>query len=80
MSQVYKKRSTAEWQSMDAGHYMHPFTDFKDQMERGSRIIVKADGPYIYTSEGQQILDGMSGLWCCNLGYGQQEIVDAVTT
>lgn len=78
MSHVYKDRSTAEWQSMDAGHYLHPFTDFADQMQRGSRIITRAEGAYIYTSEGQQILDGMSGLWCCNLGYGQQEIVDAV--
>ncbi|MBB3167604.1 aspartate aminotransferase family protein [Simiduia aestuariiviva] len=78
MSQTYQKRSTAEWQSMDAGHYLHPFTDFKDQMERGSRIITRAEGPYIYTSDGQKILDGMSGLWCCNLGYGQQEIADAV--
>lgn len=78
MSQVYKNRTTAEWQSMDAGHYLHPFTNFKDQVERGSRVITRAEGAYIYTSDNQKILDGMSGLWCCNLGYGQQEIADAV--
>lgn len=72
-------RSTAEWQALDAKHHLHPFTDFKELLEKGSRIIVKAEGSYIYDSEGNKILDGMAGLWCCNLGYGRQEIVDAVS-
>jgi len=71
-------RTTAEYQQLDAQHHLHPFTDFKDLLEKGSRIVVKAEGPYIYDSEGNKILDGMAGLWCCNLGYGRQEIVDAV--
>lgn len=71
-------RTTAEYQQLDAKHHLHPFTDFKDLVEKGSRIVVKAEGPYIYDSEGNKILDGMAGLWCCNLGYGRQEIVDAV--
>jgi putrescine aminotransferase len=69
---------TAEWKSNDHRHYMHPFTDHKEMGEKGgSRIITRADGVYIYDSEGTQILDGMAGLWCMNLGYGRQELVDA---
>ncbi|WP_299773513.1 aspartate aminotransferase family protein [uncultured Pseudoteredinibacter sp.] len=75
MSEV---RSTAQWQELDAKHHLHPFTDFKELAEKGSRIIVKAEGVYIYDSEGNQVLDGMAGLWCCNLGYGRKEIVEAV--
>jgi len=57
---------------------MHPFTDHKELGEKGgSRIITRADGVYIYDSEGTKILDGMAGLWCMNLGYGRQELVDA---
>ncbi len=34
---------------------------------------------HLTDSEGNRILDGMSGLWNVNVGYGRQEIVDAVT-
>jgi len=70
----------AKWKSDDHRHYLHPFTDHKQLNEKGgTRIITRADGVYIYDSEGHQILDGMAGLWCVNLGYGRQELVDAAT-
>ena len=74
-----EKRSSDEWKSLDREHYLHPFTDHKDLSQKGSRIITKADGVYIYDSDGNKILDGMSGLWCVNAGYGRQELVDAAT-
>jgi putrescine aminotransferase len=70
-------QDTREWQELDRRHYLHPFTNFRQLAERGSRIITRADGVYIWDSEGNQILDGMSGLWCVNLGYGRKEIIDA---
>jgi putrescine aminotransferase len=72
------QRDRDDWQEFDRSHYLHPFTDFKQLAEQGSRIITRAAGAYIYDSEGQKILDGMSGLWCCSLGYGQDRIADAV--
>jgi len=69
---------TADWKDSDHRHYMHPFTDHKELGEKGgARIITRAEGMYIFDSEGQKILDGMAGLWCVNLGYGRQELVDA---
>ena len=70
-------RGTAAWQDLDRRHYLHPFTDFKALAAKGSRVIVKADGVYLYDSDGQRILDGMAGLWCVNLGYGRRELADA---
>jgi putrescine aminotransferase len=70
-------RSTAAWQQLDRQHYLHPFTDFKSLHAKGSRVIVKAEGVYLYDSEGQRILDGMAGLWCVNLGYGRRELAEA---
>jgi len=70
-------RSTAEWQALDAAHYLHPFTDHGALSRKGTRLITRADGVYLYDSEGRQILDGMSGLWCVNLGYGRRELADA---
>ena len=68
---------TREWQTLDSAHYLHPFTDHKQLAARGARIVTRAEGVYIYTSDGQQILDGMSGLWCVALGYGRKELSDA---
>ena len=69
--------NTQDWQRLDSAHYLHPFTDHKQLSARGARIITRAEGVYIYTSEGQKILDGMSGLWCVALGYGRKELSDA---
>ena len=69
--------NTQEWQRLDSAHYLHPFTDHKQLAAKGARIITRAEGVYIYTSEGDKILDGMSGLWCVALGYGGKELSDA---
>ena len=72
-------RTTQEWQAADAAHYLHPFTDFKALANKGSRVITKADNIYLWDSDGHKILDAMSGLWCVNVGYGQQELIAAAT-
>ena len=64
-------------QAMDSAHFLHPFTDFQDLNTRGARVITRAEGVYIWDSEGHKILDGMSGLWCVNVGYGRRELADA---
>jgi putrescine aminotransferase len=74
---VVEKRSGSEWQDIDRDHYLHPFTDHKELREKKSRIITRADGVYIYDSDDNKILDGMSGLWCVNVGYGREELVEA---
>ncbi|MCS0504350.1 aspartate aminotransferase family protein [Ancylobacter mangrovi] len=71
-------KSTAELRALDAAHHLHPFSDMKALNAEGSRIITRADGVWLTDSEGNRILDGMSGLWCVNVGYGREEIVDAV--
>jgi putrescine aminotransferase len=70
-------RTTAAWQELDRQHYLHPFTDYKFLHAKGTRVIVKAEGVYLYDSEGNRILDGMAGLWCVNLGYGRRELAEA---
>jgi putrescine---pyruvate transaminase len=67
---------TAGWQELDRRHFLHPFTDFKALAARGTRIIVRAEGVYLYDSDGKQILDAMAGLWCVNVGYGRAELAD----
>ena len=72
-----EKRSRDDWQNLDTEHYLHPFTDYKALAKKRARIITSADGVYIQDVDGNRILDGMSGLWCVNVGYGRDELIDA---
>ncbi|MDX1403113.1 MAG: aspartate aminotransferase family protein [Woeseiaceae bacterium] len=74
---IVESRSRSEWQQIDREHYLHPFTDYKELGEKKSRIITRADDVYVYDIDGNKILDGMSGLWCVNIGYGRDELVEA---
>lgn len=71
------EHSTAEWQALDAAHHLHPFTDFQALARKGTRVIERGEGVWLWDTDGQQIFDAMSGLWCVNVGYGQQALVDA---
>ena len=74
---TYQNFSLERLQEMDAAHHLHPFTDHKDLRAAGTRIITRADGPFVYDAEGKEILDGMAGLWCVNVGYGRDELAEA---
>ena len=69
--------STQEIQALDSAHFIHPFTDHGDLATRGARVIVKSEGIYVWDSEGEKLLDAMSGLWCVNAGYGRKELAQA---
>ncbi|WP_250453725.1 aspartate aminotransferase family protein [Caballeronia sp. ATUFL_M2_KS44] len=69
--------STAHYRALDAAHHLHPFSDMAELNRAGSRVIVKAEGVYLWDSEGERIIDGMAGLWCVNVGYGRRELADA---
>ncbi len=72
-----KQFPTAQLRELDAAHHLHPFTDHTNLRAGGARVIVKGDGPYIWDSEGNKILDGMAGLWTTAVGYGNKELADA---
>ena len=71
--------SNQEWQQIDARHHLAPFTDYATLRKRGARVITHAEGHYVTDSDGHQILDAMAGLWCVNVGYGRQQLVDAAS-
>ena len=73
----YTAKNTSDWQAADSAHHLHSFTDTKSLAEQGCRVITRADGVYIWDSDGNRLLDGMAGLWCVNLGYGRKELAEA---
>ena len=42
--------------------------------------IVRGEGIYVYDDNGNRYLEGLAALWCSALGYGNEELIDAITT
>lgn len=77
MNIISNHMPTAELQALDAAHHMHPFTAGNALGQKGARVITRAKGVFLTDSEGNEILDGMAGLWCVNIGYGREELAEA---
>lgn len=77
MKRIDNHLPTVDLQRLDAAHHMHPFTKGDELNAKGARVITKAKGVMLTDSEGIEILDGMAGLWCVNLGYGRTELAQA---
>jgi len=65
---------TRHIREIDNANHLHPFTTHHDLRDNGPRVITSAEGVYIHDSEGNKILDGMAGLWCVQVGYGNEEL------
>ena len=61
----------------DLNTFLMPFSANKE-FKANPRIVVAADGMFFKSSDGREILDGMSGLWCVNAGHGREEIANAI--
>lgn len=62
----------------DRDHYTHAWPSFRAASDTDSLIVTGGEGAYIYDASGRRYLDGMGGLWCVNMGYGRDEICDAI--
>src|ERR1700678_700096 len=65
------------WQK-DYQHVFHPWTIFDSFREHGSLVMERGSGVHVFDAGGKQYLDGIGGLWCVNVGYGREEIVEAI--
>lgn len=66
--------------ALDRAHVFHPSTHLAGHArgETPNRIITGGEGCYIVDEDGVRSLDGFAGLYCVNVGYGRQEIADAI--
>ncbi|MBV9419832.1 MAG: aminotransferase class III-fold pyridoxal phosphate-dependent enzyme, partial [Alphaproteobacteria bacterium] len=74
---AHGSNQTRHWQALDAAHHVHPFSDTAALNKEGVRVITRAKGVYLWDSDGKQIIDGMAGLWCVQVGYGNEELAEA---
>jgi len=64
-------------QNLNLDNFWIPFTSNK-AFKEDPRLLVGAKGMYYQSEDGKEILDGISGLWCCNPGHCHPHIVEAI--
>ncbi|MCR8922541.1 aminotransferase [Dasania sp. GY-MA-18] len=62
----------------DKNHFLHPWQYFDSFKEEGALPIAKAEGAYIYDTDGNKMLDAIGGMWCTNIGLGREDMVEAI--
>ncbi|MFY0728624.1 aspartate aminotransferase family protein [Pseudomonas sp. NFX15] len=72
-------RDTRDYQAADAAHHIHAFVDQKALNDEGPRVMVRGERLHLWDNDGRRYLDGMSGLWCTNLGYGRKDLALAAS-
>src|SRR5690606_20787968 len=63
----------------DTETVIHPYTNLATHREVGPHVIERGEGVHVWDSEGRELIEGMSGLWCTSLGYGNEELVEVAT-
>ena len=64
----------------DVETLLHPYINLARFRETGPLIIERGQGVYVYDTDGKPYIEGMAGLWCTALGYGNEELVEAAAT
>jgi 4-aminobutyrate--pyruvate transaminase len=64
-------------EARDLQHLLHPTTNLKLHHQVGPRVHDHASGVYLWDNQGKQYLEGMAGLWCTALGYGEEALIQA---
>ncbi|MDI5936099.1 aspartate aminotransferase family protein [Halomonas kalidii] len=63
--------------TLDRNHLVHPVVNYRSHEQRGVTVLESGSGAYLRDSNGHELLDAFSGLWCVNTGYGHESIVRA---
>ena len=59
---------------------IHPYTNLDQFRQTGPLVIERGQGIHVYDVDGKAYIEGMSGLWCTALGYGNEELIEAAAT
>ena len=62
---------------IDRAHLIHPVSAYRAHERKGATVLTSGDGMYLTDSQGHRLLDAFAGLWCVNIGYGQESVVEA---
>jgi len=63
-------------QTRDVETLIHPYTNLDAHRRDGPTILESGKGIYVHDTDGKQYIEGMAGLWCTSLGYGNEELIE----
>jgi len=63
----------------DVETLVHPYVNLASFRETGPLVIERGHGVYVYDTDGKAYIEGMAGLWCTSLGYGNEELIETAT-
>ncbi|WP_298336195.1 aminotransferase [uncultured Erythrobacter sp.] len=72
-------RANRTLSDIDRQSFLHPFSSIADQKVKGAHVLARGSGATVTGADGRRFLDGASGLWCVNVGHGQESIIEAMT-
>ena len=59
---------------------IHPYTNLDQFRQTGPLVLERGQGVHVYDTNGKPYLEGLAGLWCTALGYGNEELVEDAAT
>ncbi len=71
--------SNDSFKDLDRKNFFHPFSSLGTHEKNGADIFVQGKGSTLIDSNGKKYLDGIAGLWCVNIGYGNKEMANAIS-
>ncbi|AVS85475.1 aspartate aminotransferase family protein [Paracidovorax avenae] len=77
MNQIADLSSLASLDAIDRAHLIHPVSPWRTHEERGPTVLSSGRGAWLTDARGHELLDAFAGLWCVNVGYGQESVVQA---
>lgn len=60
----------------DKAFLVHPMTNLQKHLEIGPTILSHGKGVKVWDDAGREYIEGMAGLWCTSLGYGEERLVE----
>jgi 4-aminobutyrate--pyruvate transaminase len=70
-------RHLSNFEMRDVEALLHPTTNLATHRTAGPLVLDRGEGVYVYDTAGKRYIEGLSGLWCAGLGYGNEELVAA---
>ena len=75
MEHAQSRLTNAQVRDIEA--LLHPYTNAVTHRQVGAHLIEKGEGVFVYDDQGNRFIEGMAGLWCAGLGFGDAELIDA---
>lgn len=64
-------------EALDVAHLVHPYVDLLEHERQGPLVITEGHGIWVRDAQGREYIEGLAGLWCVALGFGEKRLVEA---